>query len=244
LKNELAAVGIPASPDEEIQLVALQEAVDDFLSAVVHDIRGPLSQVRALTALLERQHRDTLNPDGQELCGLIEAASRRAVEVVDSISSYVHVLEGPVFEPADLNALVDAACFTLHGAIENNAAAITRDDLPSVLGDPAKLLLLFQELFRNALKFRGEAPPKIHCSTVPHDEDGLVLLSVADNGPGVAGKKSEAVFKPLKRLHGADYEGTGMGLAICRRIVEMHGGSIWVEARSQSGADFRFTLPA
>ena len=222
----------------------MQEAVDDFLNAVVHDIRGPLSQVRAFTALLERQHKGTLNPDGQELCGLIESASRRAVEVVESIHSYVQVLETPVFEPADLNALVDAAGFTLQGALERNAAVITRDDLPCVRGDRAKLLLLFQELLGNALRFRGEAPPRIHCSTVGRDRDGLVLLSVADNGPGIPATKSEAVFEPLKRLHGTEREGTGMGLTICRRIVEMHGGNIWVETQSPGGADFRFTLRA
>ncbi len=244
MKNQAAVAGIPTRQKETAPPLALQESVDDFLNAAVHDIRGPVGQVRALTLLLERQHKEALNPEGQELCGLIDAASRRAVEVVESIHSYLRVLGTPVFEPADANALVEAACFTLQSVIERNAAVITHDDLPSLRGDRAKLLMLFQELLRNALKFRGEAPPKIHCSAVARDyPDGFVLLSVADNGMGVAEAKSELVFKPLTRLHGSDYEGTGMGLAICRRIVEMHGGKIWVEARPQGGADFRFTLP-
>jgi signal transduction histidine kinase len=244
LTNASASAEASASPDAKTQLTALQEAFDDFLHAAVHDIRGPLSQVRALTVLLERQHKDALSADGRELCGLIEAAAKRAVQVVDSIHAYAQVLETPVFEPADGNTLFDAACFALEADIESNAAVMTRDDLPPLRGDPAKLLLLFQELLRNALKFRGDAPPRIHCSALHQGRDGTVLLSVVDNGQGIARKESEAVFKPLKRLHGSDIHGTGMGLAICRRIVEMHGGKIWVEAQSQGGADFRFTLPA
>jgi len=217
------------------------EDLDGFLHAAIHDIRGPLGQVRALTVLLDRQHKASLSADGQELCSLIETASRRALEVVESIHAYALVLDKPEFEAADLNAIVDAARFSMQRAIDDNAAMITRENLPSLRADRAKLLLLFQELFRNALKFRGEAPPRVHCSCSPN-QGGSVLFLVVDNGVGIAGKQAEAVFKPLKRLHGADREGAGMGLAICRRIVEMHGGKIWLESRTDGGADFRFTF--
>jgi chemotaxis family two-component system sensor kinase Cph1 len=229
------------SADPKAELAASGAATDDFLRAAVHDLRGPLSQVRALTILLGRQHKAALNADGQELCGLIEAASKRAVDVVDSIYAYAQVLETPVFELANLNAIVDSARYALQSVIEENPATVTRDDLPSIRGDCAKLLLLFRELLRNALKFRGEAPPSIHCSAQNYDR--WVLFSVADNGVGVPENKSELIFKPLRRLHGQAHEGTGMGLAICRRIVEMHGGRIWVESRPAGGADFRFTVP-
>jgi signal transduction histidine kinase len=166
------------------------------------------------------------------------------VEIVDSIHAYALVADNPEFETADLDAIVDAACFTLQGPIDRNAAVITRDHLPSVRGDGAKLLLLFQELFRNALKFRGEAPPRIHCSSFrclsSGNQEPSIIFSVADNGVGIPTKQLDAVFKPLKRLEG---EGAGMGLAICRRIVDMHGGKIWVESESMGGADFRFSLP-
>jgi len=229
-------------------LAALQRTVDDFLHAAVHDIRGPLGQVRALAVLLARQHKTSLSADGQELCGLIEAASKRAVEVVESIHVFAGVLEAPVFGVTDLDAVVDSARFTLQGVIGENRGVITRDDLGSVQGDRSKLMLLFEELFRNALKFRGEAPPRIHCS-IQHTADEYVVLSVTDNGAGIDQQDADLVFKPLKRLHGREYEGTGMGLAICRRIVEMHGGKIWVANGSaengsqRGGAEFRFTLP-
>lgn len=232
---------VSALGDESSQMVALQAAVDDFLHAAVHDIRGPLGQVRALTVLLERQHKQSLNADGQELCRLIEAASRRAMEVVEAIREYAQVLERPVLEAADLNAIVDSACYAVRSAIDRTGASITREDLPSVQADRGKLLILFQELFRNALKFRGETPPRVHCSS--QDRERQFLFSVVDNGVGVPAKHTASVFQPLKRLHGRDFEGTGMGLAICHRIVEMHGGKIWVESHSGGGSNFCFTLP-
>lgn len=230
---------------EKTQLADSPTEFEEFLHAAVHDIRGPLGQVRSLTVLLQRQHKDSLNADGQELCTLIESAARRAVEVVEAIHAYSQVLEMPVFETADLNAMVDAACYSLDASIQSSGAAVTRDELPTVCGDRSKLLLLFQELLRNALKFRSEAAPRVHCSAERcfQDEREWILFSMLDNGTGVFGKEPDAIFKPLKRLHGRDHDGAGMGLAICRRIVELHGGRIWVETPQSGGADFRFTLP-
>lgn len=227
---------------EGAEIAALRAAFDEFLHAAVHDMRGPLGQVRALALLLERQHKGALDADGQEVCGFIETASKRAVEVVDAIHVYANVFKAPQFEMADMNAIMDAACYTLQAVVDENRAIITRADLPKIRGDRSKLLLLVQELLGNALKFRGEAPPRIHCSA--ERQGPSVLFSLADNGIGVIENASELVFKPLKRLHGHEIEGTGMGLAICRRIVELHGGRIWFESRSEGGADFRFTLPA
>jgi chemotaxis family two-component system sensor kinase Cph1 len=224
-------------------LASLQAAFDDFLYAAVHDIRGPLGQVRSLAVLLARQHKESLNADGLELCELIETASRRAVEVVESIHAYARVLDLPVFETTDVNAVADGARYALQPLIDVNQAVITRDDLGCIDGDPAKLMLLFQELFRNAIKFRGASPPSIHCAARMEQPENVVLFCISDNGLGIASKESEAIFKPLKRLHGREVGGTGMGLAICRRIVEMHGGKIWLESDSDGGADFRFTLP-
>lgn len=216
-------------------------AVEDLLHQAVHDLRGSLGQVSALSALLARRHKSSLDADGQTLCSYVETAAKNALAVVNSLDAYDRACAPLERQTVDVNGLVDSACYVLQTSIERSGASVTRDDLVSVYGDPTRLIWVFQELVENALKFRGAGEPRIHFSS--EQREGQAIVSVADNACGIPAGKSEYVFRPLKRLHGREHSGTGMGLAICRRIVMMHGGRIWVEARPDGGSIFRIALP-
>jgi len=130
----------------------------------------------------------------------------------------------------------------LHAAVEQNAAEVTFDPLPTVHGNASLLSRLFQNLIENAIKFRRDEPPRIHVST--REQDGFWRFSVRDNGIGIDAKYHEQVFVPLQRLHSESvFPGTGLGLTACRSIVELHGGTIWVESEKGAGSVFYFTLP-
>jgi len=147
------------------------------------------------------------------------------------------------FEPSDCNAIVEAAIAQLRLAIEDSGARITHGSLPTVMGDATQLLQLFQNLLSNAIKFhRRGVPPVVHVDAQPWD--GAWRFSVHDNGIGIAAEYFERIFVLFQRLHGrGEYPGTGIGLAICKKIVERHGGGIAVQSQPGEGSTFSFTLP-
>ena len=150
--------------------------------------------------------------------------------------------KGAPFSPVDLETVVAQAKQNLEIAIEEKGAAITADPLPTVLGDAGQLTQLFQNLIGNAIRYRSDAPPRIHVAAERSGEGWL--FSVQDNGIGIDPQYKEQIFGIFKRLHNATkYLGTGMGLAICRRIVERSGGRIWAESEPGRGSSFFFTLP-
>jgi signal transduction histidine kinase len=146
-------------------------------------------------------------------------------------------------ETVSLESIADHALEALALQVEESGAVITRDPLPEVQGDAVLLTQLYQNLISNALKYTEESPPRIHLDAAL--QDGKWLLGVRDNGIGINPEYAEQIFQPFKRLHGrGKFEGTGIGLAICRKVVERHHGRIWVESEEGKGAHFRFTLPA
>jgi light-regulated signal transduction histidine kinase (bacteriophytochrome) len=214
---------------------------EEFLYAAVHDLRAPLGQVHALTSLLRRKHKDQLDEDGRKLCGHIEAAAKRAIEVVDALHAYAQIGEPAAVEDVDGDAILRAALLSLEDEIRTHGAEISHEPLPRFRGHRLHLIALFRELLSNALKFRRAEPLRIDLTVCRAAES--CAISIRDNGVGIPSGKEEAIFKPFKRLHGHEYAGTGMGLAICRRVVDMHEGRLWVEPVGEQGADFRFTLP-
>jgi signal transduction histidine kinase len=149
-----------------------------------------------------------------------------------------------VWEDVDTNGVLNWALNNLEVSIAESQARITSDLLPSVRGDHVQLAQLFQNLIGNGIKYRcPNQPPQIHLSAAPENERRY-LFSVRDNGVGIAPEFHEEVFEPFRRLHGQDVPGTGIGLATCKRIVERHGGRIWVESEPGQGSTFRFSLPA
>jgi light-regulated signal transduction histidine kinase (bacteriophytochrome) len=146
------------------------------------------------------------------------------------------------FAPTDCAKVLATARIQLQVAIAECGATITEDPLPTVQGDAVQLLQLFQNLIANAIKFRGDAAPQVHVSAEATEEGWC--FSVRDNGIGIAPEYFERIFLLFQRLHGRkEYPGTGIGLALCKRIVERHGGRLWVESAAGQGSTFRFTLP-
>jgi len=164
--------------------------------------------------------------------------------LVDGLSNYSIALRiSPTsFVPAPLGVLLRTVLAKLDKEIRANRAEVTYDELPRVSGDPDRLMQLFENLLLNALRHRGQTSPRIDITAGPHAEGWL--FAVRDNGPGVEAGDLERIFQPFATLHGADRASPGLGLAICREIVERHGGSIWAEPHAGLGCTFFFTLPA
>jgi light-regulated signal transduction histidine kinase (bacteriophytochrome) len=164
--------------------------------------------------------------------------------LISDLLTYSRVgTRGKELVPTDCGAVFEAARTNLQMAIEESGAEVTSEELPIVIGDATQLIQLFQNLMSNALKFRSERVPKVHVGA--ERRGGEWLLSVSDNGIGIEEQYSERIFVIFQRLHAkTEYTGTGIGLAVCKKIVERHGGMIWVESEPGEGSTFYFTLPA
>ena len=171
----------------------------------------------------------------------MRGGARRMRNLVQDLLQFSRLeTEARAFEACDCNSLVEEAANNLLAAVEESGARIEREGLPTVLGDRAQLVQLFQNLLANAVKFRSEAPPEVHVSAERKGDEWV--FSVEDNGIGIEADRSQEIFKLFHRLQ-PELPGTGIGLSLCQRIVERHGGRIWVESRPGQGATFLFTLP-
>jgi len=200
--------------------------------------------VASYTQLLARRYRDKLDDDAREFIGYAVDGVNRMQSLIADLLAFSRVgSRGGGFEPTDLDPVLQRALANLEAAIEESGARVTADALPTVRGDAVQLGQLFQNLVGNGVKFRGEDVPRVHVSA--ERAGGEWRLSVRDNGIGIEPEYVERIFVIFQRLHGrAEYPGTGIGLAICKKIVERHGGRIWVESRPGQGSTFYFTLPA
>lgn len=225
------------------RLKRLNAELNEFTHIASHDLQEPLRKLVIFSEWLERDFGGEL-PEraAKDLAFITEAAQRMRGLVQDLLNLSRAGNRELKTEPVSLEKVADRALEALALRIEESAAVITRDPLPEVQGDVTLLTQLYQNLIGNALKYVGEQPPRIHldASVV----DGEWVLGVRDNGIGINPEYAEQIFQPFKRLHGRErYEGTGIGLAICRKVVERHRGRIWVESAEGKGAHFRFTLP-
>jgi PAS domain S-box-containing protein len=224
------------------QLLQENAELEQFASSVSHDLEEPLRAIAGCAQLLQRRYGGQLDARADEIVRNLVAGAERMRTQIHDVRALARV-DAPGHEFAEVaseNALA-GALQNLSAAIEESAASISHDPLPAVRGDAGQLTLLFQNLIGNALKYRGEQPPEIHVSI--QDEAGSVTFAVRDNGIGIEPEYFERIFAPFQRLHTrSEVPGTGMGLAICKKIVARHGGRIWVESAPGAGSTFRFTL--
>ncbi|HEY9784487.1 MAG TPA: ATP-binding protein [Candidatus Obscuribacterales bacterium] len=215
-----------------------------FAYIAAHDLREPLRTILSYISLLSQDNKDKLDDDSLENLSFIIEAAKRMQQMVTDLLSYARVqTHGKEFVPTDCNAVLKQASEALSLSAEEAGARITCGELPEIMADPNQIFQLFLNLLANAMKFRRDERPEVNISA--ERKNGHWLFAVNDNGIGFPMESSERIFQMFQRLHTSDeYEGTGVGLAICRRIVERHGGTMWAESELGKGATFYFTIPA
>lgn len=236
--------------DQAVELQRSNAELEQFAYVASHDLQEPLRKVASFCQLLEKRYADKLDERGKEyIAYAVDGAKRMQILINDLLTfSRVGRLNATQAQ-VDLKTTLDDALQNLATAIEETDAEIVcrGEPLPEIAGDPTLLTMLWQNLIGNAMKFRrdGVAPRiVIECARGSHDREGAWLLTVTDNGIGIPAEFADKVFVLFQRLHGRDtYSGTGIGLALCKKIVEHHGGTIWIDTAYTGGARFRFTLP-
>lgn len=226
------------------ELERSNEELEQFAYVASHDLQEPLRMVASYLQLLDRRYSDKLGQDAREFIDFAVDGATRMKRLINDLLVYSRVgTSGDPFTSTDLDDVLDKVLVNLTATIRENHAIITFDGLPAVLSDETQMIQLFQNLIGNAIKFRQpEVPPHIHIEA--EQKNGVWEFSVADNGIGFDLQFSERIFVIFQRLHGKDeYSGTGIGLAISKRIIERHGGKIWAESQPGLGTTFYFTLP-
>mgnify|MGYP003444622861 FL=1 len=224
------------------ELARSNAELEQFAYVASHDLQAPLATIASYAQLLEKRYKDQLDPQANKFIGNIVQGCTRMQALIDDLLEYSRVgRRQKPFQVIDCNQVVEQAIANLQAVIRDTQAVVTYSELPEVTGDISQLVQLFQNLVGNAIKYRHEAPPVVRVSACKHDNKWL--FSVSDNGIGIAGQHQERIFQIFQRLHTQrEYSGTGIGLAICQKIVERHGGSIWVESEPGQGSTFHFTI--
>jgi len=217
--------------------------LEQFAYVASHDLQEPLRAVVGFLQLLQQNYQGRFEARADEFIRHAVEGATRMRTLINDLLEYSRVsTRGGAFTPTDCPSVVQQVLANLKVAIEESGAVVTHDSLPTVLADATQLLQVFQNLLSNALKFRGDQPPAIHIGVEPHD--GAWRFAIRDNGIGIEPQYAARVFEIFQRLHTRrEYPGTGIGLALCKKIVERHGGRIWVESELGKGAMFAFTLP-
>lgn len=226
-------------------LVQANADLEQFAHSASHDLREPLRSIGIYSDLLDQNYRHCLDEKGMQFLTTIRSGARRMDALLTDLLLYAHASSIPEDEVLPVPAAVplDAALENLAGAIRESGAQISRSEMPVVRMRESHLSQVFQNLIGNAIKYRSE-DRKLLIRLSAGKTGGHWIFSIADNGIGVPAAYTEAIFGIFKRLHTTQkYSGTGMGLAICKRIVERYRGRIWVESEPEKGSDFRFTVP-
>jgi PAS domain S-box-containing protein len=226
------------------ELAHSNQELEQFAYVASHDLQEPLRAVAGYLGLIESRLRGELDDKSQShLDGAVQGAARMHALITDLLALSRVGTQGKAFEPTDLNSVLDRALQSVNASVQEAGAKITRDPLPTLCVDAGQMAQLFQNLFGNAVKFRSDRPPEIHVSAQRQADDQW-LFAVRDNGIGIEPQYFERIFLIFQRLHTRkEYPGTGIGLAICKKIVERHGGRIWVESQPGQGSTFFFTIP-
>lgn len=229
--------------ETEEELRRSNEELQQFAYIASHDLQEPLRMVTSYLQLIEQRYDAVLDPEGHEFIGFAVDGAARMKRLITDLLAYSRVQTNrDPFRPVDLNTIVSAVARDLGARIEECDATIRTDMLPTVSGNATMLTQLFQNLVSNALKFRSERPPEIRISV--ERQGAYWQFTIADNGIGFDEKYSDRIFVIFQRLHSQSrYSGTGIGLAICKKVVERHYGTIWARSTPGAGSTFCFTLP-
>jgi signal transduction histidine kinase len=232
------------------ELARSNAELEQFAYVASHDLQEPLRMVASYLKLLKRHYQGCLDAEADEFITYAVDGAIRMEALVNDLLKYSRVdIQGNPFAPTDCTEVLKVALINLQLIIEDTGARVFYADLPTVMADEIQLIQLFQNLIGNAIKFRGDDPPEIHVAVEYNDrkvynETDQWLFSVRDNGIGLDPQQAERIFTIFQRLHTKqEYEGTGIGLAVCKKIVERHGGRIWVESKIGKGSIFFFTIP-
>lgn len=225
------------------ELAQSNRRLEEFAYLTSHDLQEPLRTIGSFVGVLQEDYASALGDEGREVLRFIADATDRMKRMIADLLDHGRLGQASTEASVDLEALVDEVIEDLGATIGEAGAAVHRAALPSVTGRPTELRLLFQNLIANAVKFRREGvPPRVDVAAVP--QAGRLVVSVADNGIGLEARHAERIFQPFQRIHlRGTYEGTGIGLAHCRKIVELHGGSIRIESELGRGSTLIFDLP-
>jgi len=227
-----------------VELERSNKELELFASLASHDLQEPLRAVSGFAQLLQKRYKDKLDRKAGEFISYIVEGADRMNQLIRDLLDYSRVTaRGDPFVPVDCNNAIKAALANLRLAIEESRAAVIFDPLPVVSADPGQIIRLFQNLIGNAIKYRGDSGPAIQVSAKREGDEWV--FSVADNGIGIEAQYYSRIFQIFQRLHKRDeYPGTGIGLAVCKKIIDRHGGRIWVESVPGKGSVFYFTIPA
>jgi PAS domain S-box-containing protein len=226
------------------ELARSNAELQQFAYVASHDLKEPLRMVNSYLTLLERKYQPLFDEDGRTYIRFAVDGALRMHSLINDLLAYSRVgTRGRNFHPVDLNTVFSTAVSNLKAAIEESSGRVTRDYLPCILADATQMVQVLQNLIGNAIKFRSTAPPEVHVSV--EKRMGEWLISVGDNGIGIEPRYANRIFIIFQRLHTREeYPGTGIGLAICKKIIERHGGRIWVESGPNAmGSVFKLTLP-
>jgi signal transduction histidine kinase len=229
--------------ERTMELKRSNEDLEQFAYVASHDLQEPLRMIHNYLQLLRQRYKDKLDSNAEEFISFAFDGAKRMQQLINDLLTYSRAgTQAREFQPTSCSEAVDRALANLTVALEESGAEITHDPLPTVKGDLVQLTQLFQNLVGNAIKFRGERPPRIHIGA--REKGAEWELTVSDNGIGIAEQDFARIFVVFQRLHSRErYPGTGIGLSVCKKIVERHGGKIWVESKPGKGTTFHFTIP-
>jgi two-component system, sensor histidine kinase and response regulator len=242
-QNEQLQQEIAAREEIQAALTRSNAELEQLAYVASHDMQEPLRMVASYLQLVAQRYKGQLDADADEFIGYAVDGAKRMQALINDLLAYSRLgTRARPFESTDCNKVLETVLVNLGVAISESGAQITHDPMPTVMGDSSQLVQLFQNLIGNAIKFRSAEPMRVHIGV--EAADAMWQFSVTDNGIGIAPEYHERIFVMFQRLHGrTEYPGTGIGLAICKKIVERHGGTVWVESQAGHGSTFKFTIP-
>lgn len=225
------------------ELARSNAELEQFAYVAAHDLQEPLRMVSSYVQLLAKRYKGQLDADADDFIGYAVDGAQRMQRLINDLLAFSRVgSRGQAQVETSAGAIVEQVREQLRIAIDESGTELVVGDLPTVIADPTQLAQLFQNLIGNAIKFHGPQPPEVRVEA--RAAEGEWLFTVADNGIGIQPQYADRIFAVFQRLHSTqEYPGTGIGLAICKRIVERHGGRIWLESELGRGSTFQFTLP-